>query len=168
MVEVRNARRSDRQAIRDLHVESVRELAPAAYREAVVDAWVGDEERDPANYEVTADESAFFVADVEGDVVGFGEIVSREGATSAYDMAADAEVRAVYVAPDWAGDGIGSALLAELESWGRERDLKTVVLTASLNAVDFYEARGYEQVRERTHTFGGEVEGPVVVMRKSL
>jgi len=168
MVDVRSARLADRPTIRDLHVASVRELAPAAYRDAVVEAWIGDEERDPANYEVTADDVVFLVATDDGEVVGFAEIATGPDATAEYDVPGDAAVRAVYVAPDRAGEGIGTELLAELERRGRQRGVETVLVTASLNALGFYESRGYERVGERTHVLGGEVEGTVVVLRKRL
>jgi putative acetyltransferase len=178
MVEVRDATRDDRRAVRDVHVASVRALGPEAYDERQVAAWTGDEDRDPSNYQVDGDDVVFLVA-VDGaagddgfsgadgeNVVGFGEL--RVGTPEGYELDADAEVRAVYVAPDWAGEGVGTALLRELESRARERGVGTVVLTASRNAVPFYEARGYERVRETTHEFGGEVEGAVVVMRTEL
>lgn len=168
MVEVRDARPADRREIRDLHAASVRELAPAAYSESVVEAWVGDEERDPANYEVEADDAVFLVAEEGEEVVGFAELYVGDDATAEYDVPADAEVRAVYVAPDHAGEGIGTDLLRELERRGRERGVETAVLTASMNAVPFDESRGYERLREREHAFGGEVEGAVVVMRNAL
>jgi putative acetyltransferase len=180
MVEVRAARREDRRALRDVHVASVRGLGGEAYDEQVVDAWVGDEERDPGQYRVEGDDVAFLVAVDDGgeesadvtdatsnapdEVVGFGEL--RVGEPEEYDVEADAEIRAMYVAPDYAGEGVGTALLDELESRARERDVESVVLTASLNAVPFYERHGYERLRENRHTFGGEVTGRVVEMRK--
>lgn len=169
MVEVRDAKPTDRPAIRDLHVDSVRELAPAAYREAVVEAWVGDEERDPANYEVTAENAVFLVAVADdGEVVGFAELAVGPDAAAEYDVGADAEVRAVYVAPGRADEGVGTELLSELERRGGARGVETLVLTASLNALGFYESHGYERVAERTHAFGGDAEAPVVVLRKRI
>lgn len=173
MVDVRDARRADRRAVRDLHVASVRELGPEAYDEQVVAAWVGDEDRDPRQYRVEGEAVVFLVAvddacggDDDEAVVGFGEL--RVGEPEGYDVDADAEVRAMYVAPDRAGEGVGTALLRELEARAREHGVESVVLTASLNAVPFYERRGYGRVHERTHEFGGEAEGRVVEMRKRL
>ncbi|MEF8801711.1 MAG: GNAT family N-acetyltransferase [Halolamina sp.] len=178
MVEVREARREDRRAVRDVHVASVRGLGGEAYDEQVVDAWAGDEERDPDNYRVEGDDVAFLVAveDSAGgdghendngtgdEVVGFGEL--RVGEPEEYEVSADAEIRAMYVAPDHASEGVGTALFRELESRARERDVESVVLTASLNAVPFYERHGFERLREKRHEFGGEVTGRVVEMRK--
>lgn len=171
MVEVRDARPEDRRAVRDVHVASVQGLGGEAYGEQVVNAWTGDENRDPSAYRVDGEDVEFIVAvdgaaENEEPVVGFGEL--RLGEPDEYDVEADAEIRAMYVAPDRAGEGVGTALLRELEARGRERDVATVVLTASLNAVPFYEHHGFDRLREKTHEFGGEAEGLVVEMQKRL
>jgi len=173
MVEVRDARAADRRAVRDVHVASVRGLGGKMYNEDVVAAWIGDEDRDPENYRVEGDDVEFLVAvddalsePEERPVVGFAEL--RVGEPEEYDVEADAEIRAMYVAPEHADDGVGTALVHELESRACQHGLETIVLTASLNALSFYERRGFERVRERTHEFGGEVPGRVVEMRKTL
>ncbi|MEM4780046.1 MAG: GNAT family N-acetyltransferase, partial [Halalkalicoccus sp.] len=85
---------------------------------------------------------------------------------------ADAEVTGVYVDPSAARQGIGSTLLADLERYGRERGVRTLALSASLNAVPFYQAHGYERVREYRHEFSNHestgVEGIVVEMATRL
>lgn len=168
MVELREATPSDRPAIRDVHVDSVRGLAAAAYDDAVIDAWTGDEDRDPSVYGIDDEDTVFLVADDRGEVVGFGELADGPDATASYDLAADAEIRAVYVGPEHAGEGVGSALLRELEGEGRDHGVSTVVLTASVNATAFYEHHGYERIERTTYAFGQNASGPVVVMRKRL
>jgi GNAT superfamily N-acetyltransferase len=168
MVHVRDAKPADRRGIRDVHVASVRELGTAAYGDEVVQAWVGDEARDPAPFDVTAEDAVFLDAEDDGDVVGLAELRTGPAASEEYEADADAEVRAVYVAPDCAGEGVGTALLKELKHRGSMRGVSAAVLTASLNAVQFYEANGYERVTESTHAFGEDVEGDVIVMRTRL
>lgn len=168
MVEVREAEPADRRAIRDVHVASVRGLAADSYDDAVIEAWTGDEDRDPSVYAVDDEDAVFLVADDGGGVVGFGELADGPDATASYDVVADAEIGAVYVAPDRAGEGVGSALLRELETRARPRGVSTVVLTASVNAVAFYEHHGYERVERTAYAFGENASGPVVVMRKRL
>lgn len=195
MVTVRDATDADRVAVRDLHVESVRALGPRAYDDAVVRAWVGDEDRDPGVYPIGEPDVEFLVADRGGEVAGFGEVAPADPADydvvagdSGFDVASDGrnsdaptdaaadsdaeaahgEVRAVYVHPDHARRGVGTALLSELERRARKRGFEALVLTASLNAVPFYEHRGYEAVEELVYEFGGEAEGIAVVMRKRL
>jgi len=130
----------------------------------VVDAWAG--ETDPDDYAIESEDNRFVVADADGRVVGFGELVFDPGEYLAASV--DAEVRAVYVRPETAGEGVGSALLADLERAARERGIDCLGLWASLNAVPFYEARGYERVGERADEFGGEVTGRAIEMQTEL
>lgn len=62
---------------------------------------------------------------------------------------------------------VGSALLAEIEGYARGSGLGSLELSASMNAVGFYERAGYERVREARHDTGG-VDLDVVVFRKTL
>lgn len=54
-----------------------------------------------------------------------------------------AEVRSVYVHPDFARRGIARLLLLQVERRAREADVKTLTLLATLNAVPFYHRHGY-------------------------
>lgn len=75
---------------------------------------------------------------------------------------------AVYVRPEIAREGVGSALLAELERVAHERGIETLGLWASLPALPFYLAQGYERVAEHTHEFAPGVEGRIVEMQTEL
>lgn len=168
MVTLRDATSADAEAVRDVHAAAVRGPGSAVYDAEQVDAWAGD--RDPSEYDTAPDGADFVVAERDGRVVGFAELRPHGGG---YFEAVSAgpwtgEVRAVYVHPDAAGGSVGSALLAELERRARDRGLATLGLQASLNAVPFYEARGYERVAEVTHEFGEGVPGTAVEMRKQL
>jgi putative acetyltransferase len=140
-----------------------------AYDDEQVAAWARG--LDPEGYPIeTADR--FVVAEAQGAVVGFGELAVDPGEYLAAPV--DAEVRAVYVRPEVAREGVGSALLADLEAAARERGAETLGLWASLNAVPFYESQGYARVGERTHEFSGAderapgIEARVVEMRREL
>ena len=64
-------------------------------------------------------------------------------------MLEKSELRAVYVAPEGARQGCGSALVREIERTARDNKLTRLTLHASLNAEPFYVALGYD-VLERT------------------
>jgi putative acetyltransferase len=53
-------------------------------------------------------------------------------------------LEALYVAPDFACHGVGSALLDRLEALMRERGIAAVCAEASSNAKAFYLRRGYQ------------------------
>ena len=85
---------------------------------------------------------------------------------------ADTEITAVYVHPSAARQDVGTAVYTELEARARGRDARSLGLTASLDAVPFYEAHEYERVGEVSHEFSAReatgVAGTVVDMRKRL
>jgi putative acetyltransferase len=163
-VRVRDATPRDAPAICRVHEAAIAAFGPDAYDDAQVAAWRGD--RSAADYEVGADGERWLVAERGGALAGFGVVV--EGVGEEFGVESDAEVQAVYVHPEAARSGVGTALLAALEGHAREFGADDAALHASLNAVGFYERRGYERVAERDHEFGDGVTGTVVEMRTEL
>jgi putative acetyltransferase len=161
---VREATPDDAAAVNSVHLDSVAGLGPAAYDEAQVAAWA--QGADPSDYQLDDEDNHFVVAEADGEVRGFGELAFDPG--EYLEPPVDVEVKAVYVHPAVVRQGVGSALLAELERAARENGDEAVGLRASKNAVPLYEARGYDRVAERDHEFGGEVPGTVVEMRTEL
>lgn len=154
-MQVRPATPDDTQVLPELHSASVETLAVDAYDGEQVAAWAKRGERAPADY--TLDEGYFVVAERVDEVAGFGHLIPDE-----------CEVRAVYVHPDHARCGVGTALLAHLEGYARALDLPHLELTSSRNAVGFYERAGYERVEATTHETRPEVALPVTRMRKDI
>ena len=95
-------------------------------------------------------ERQVFVAMEAGRLVG---TASRDGAV----------VRAVFVAPDAQGGGIGRALMAAVERAAEAAGVATLTLQSSLTATGFYDRLGYRSVRENQH--GEEL---TIVMEKRL
>lgn len=155
MASIRPARPADAGAIVRLHEAAIRERGPVAYDEDQVDAWAAN--KDPDRYPIDDPDSHFVVATRAGTVAGFGELVPDER-----------EVRAVYVHPDHAGDGVGTAILDHLEGTAREEGLEGLELLSSKNAVGFYERRGWEPVGNVDHEPTGGVVLECTRMRKRL
>ena len=86
----------------------------------------------PEGYLQAIATNPFFVAILNGDVVGFSELDHQTG-----------EVRAVYVQPTCVRQGIGRKLLQAVETAACERSITRLHLHATLNAVSFYQAHGY-------------------------
>lgn len=168
-MEIREATPDDVEAIREVHAESIVGLGPEAYSEEQVEAWAAGCESADYAVAIESDDIRFVVAERD-DVQGFGSL--SFGTPDGYEASVDAEVTGVYVRPSAVRTGIGSAILDDLERNARERGARTLGLSASLNAVPFYAACGYERVRERRHTFSASaptgVEGTVVEMKKRL
>ena len=102
------------------------------------------------------EEIAFFVAEDDGEVVGF--------ASAEQTWADEVELHTLYVHPDRWGEGVGSALFDRVESWARARDVDRVAAAAlSENAVaaGFLEALGFERGTEAHAEVAGELHPEV-------
>ncbi|WP_255150964.1 GNAT family N-acetyltransferase [Halorarius halobius] len=171
-MQVRVATSEDAEALPDLHSAAVEAFGHGHYTDEQVDDWAKRGERSADDYPVGEAGEHFTVCVVRpedtprdtrtatdgsrerrGAVAGFGHLAIEERA-----------VHAVYVHPDHARAGVGSALLAELEGFARGQGIEALSLQSSLNAVGFYERSGYERVED------GESPGglPVIEMRKRL
>ena len=150
---LRRAERADAPSICGMHVASIRAYCAGRYTPTQIEAWAGPKRPEWYTRAMAAGE-VMFVAESAGQIVGFAAL---DGA----------QVKAVYVAPGWTGRGVGSALLAAVETHAAAADVFELHLESSLNAVDFYLARGYAQVRDSIHRMG-DVEIPCVTMRKRL
>ncbi|MDL5361623.1 GNAT family N-acetyltransferase [Halalkalicoccus sp. NIPERK01] len=169
-MEIREATPGDAEIIQEVHVASITELGPEAYSESQVEAWaMGCKSADYAGA-IESDDAYFVVAEDREGVRGFGSLSLDP--SEGYEASVDAEVTGVYVDPSVARRGVGSAILADLERHAREHGVRTLGLSASLNALPFYEAHGYERVREYRHEFSAHestaVEGTVVEMTMQL
>jgi putative acetyltransferase len=81
-------------------------------------------------------EMEIWVVELNSRVVGWGAIRGDR-------------LEGLYMDPDFAGQGMGTALLTRLEGLMRGRDILTIRAEASLNAEDFYLRRGYQPVGPR-------------------
>lgn len=96
-------------------------------------------------------QSIIFVAEVEGEVIGFANYspINQDRVT---------ELIAIYLYSDYRGKGIGTALL---EAGIRElRSVKEIHLNVEKNnhiGMNFYEAKGFEVISEFDDDFDGHM-----------
>jgi GNAT superfamily N-acetyltransferase len=106
------------------------------------------------------------------DVIGpYDTVVAESGgrlAGVAQIDPAEGRLRALFVAPELQGEGLGRTLLAAAERLARAHGLTQLHGAMALNAVPFYAAAGFERYvgHERLMSAGSYV--PVVPMWKSL
>jgi putative acetyltransferase len=138
-VTVRRMRAQDARSFLEVHHAAVRRLAAADYPPDVIDAWAPLPISDEAVDRVAAASAGQIrlVAEIGGEIVGIGEIVPELN-----------ELRACYVIPKAARQGVGSALVREIEHIARAHGLAHLQLDASLTSEPFYLSLGYT-VRER-------------------
>lgn len=157
-LDIRRARPDETDRIRELTREAMRETP-----EWVPDA--PDEDlRDVAGHYLDVEGCEFLVGVVQGGdgdaIVGTGAYVPVEGwmADQFDSVAASAELTRMRVAPEFQGQGIGSAMYRELESRARDDGYREFVLntgTENETARGFYESHGFDCVRELTVEFDG-------------
>ena len=155
MTSVRRATPDDARAVAEVHVETWRATYVGVMPQAVLDG-LDVEERERAWRERTSsEESATFVGEREGRVVGFvsvGPCREAEGT---------GEVYAIYVLPAAWGTGAGLALMHAGVAWLAERWTEAVLWVAAQNprARRFYQRYGWTPESTRVE----EVEPGVCV-----
>ena len=106
------------------------------------------------------DRSIVYVAEVDGIVVGFTNYSNvRDGGV--------VELAAIYLDPDFQGKGIGSALIQQAVT---ELDgIKEIYLNVEKEntiGMNFYQAKGFEIVKESEEEFEGHILKPVRMVKR--
>ena len=148
---LRPATHADRAALELLIARSARELSAADYRpEQIEGALQGAFGVDSQ----LIDDGTYFVAEGDGHLVGcggwsrrrtlFGGDSHSERNAGELDPHTDAaRIRAFFVDPDHARQGIGRALLERCENEARARGFRRCELMGTLPGVRLYQALGY-------------------------
>ena len=96
---------------------------------------------------------------------GGDQYASRED--SLLDPARDAaKIRAFFVHPDWARQGIGTLILEACENAAREAGFTRLEMGATLSGVAFYRAKGYAEVENHSVPLNNGETLPIVRMKK--
>lgn len=132
----RPATEADLAVLWALRTRAVRISCASHYPPEVIDTWSAA--APPATMPLLVRAGGGIVAEDAGRLLGYAVLDAETG-----------EVDAVFVDPGAHGQGIGRALLAALEAMARAQDLDRLFLSASLNAVPFYERAGFRALRER-------------------
>lgn len=105
--------------------------------------------------------SDIFVAEIDGKVVGFAQFMSP-------DRQGKAQLIALYLVPDYQGQGLGTALLNEgLKQLAPVSELYLHVERDNHQGRRFYQAKGFEVVDEFTEDFGGHTLNTIkMVLRR--
>ena len=152
---IRRATDQDRQGIWIVHARAIREVCSQSYSEEQVTSWSGL--LSPASYVAAIRERFLVVCEDANSIAGFGQLNQASG-----------EVEAVSVLPDRQREGIGTALLRSLEEAARAAGLTQLSLSATTNAVSFYEQAGYTRGASAVHRLPNGVDLPCIRMSKAL
>ena len=152
---IRTATSADPVSLSAVQASSIRSLCRSHYDATQLEPWVA--RRTPELFERVLEHQELHVAEEDGRIVGYGQVDLESG-----------QIVAVYVIPEAAGHGVGSALLAHLEDQARMHGWPRVHLTTTLNALPFFEKHGYERVGPFDYEVATDVILPCVNMRKAF
>jgi GNAT superfamily N-acetyltransferase len=175
-VSLRKATPEDVPVLERVIAASARGLSRQDYTDAQVEAALGS--AFGVDSELIRD-GTYFVAEAEGEIVACGGWSRRQtrfgsdrqpGRQSALlDPAVDAaRIRAFFVRPDRARQGIGRALLERCEAEARAHGFRAVELVATLPGRRLYQVFGYTEGEPFAHPLEGGVTIEFVPMRKDL
>ena len=152
---IRAALTSDVEAIAVVHAAAIREVCAQVYEPSQIHAWISGKTLE--RYRRAVAEHPVFVAVHDGSVVGFSEFEPKTE-----------EVFAVYVHPAFLRQRVGSALLGALEKSAAEHGLSRLHLHATINAIPFYRAHGFELDAMTSFPLGAEASLACARMHKTL
>ncbi|HET7658165.1 MAG TPA: GNAT family N-acetyltransferase [Bacillales bacterium] len=154
---IRPAQLKDAEAICEVHKSAIRGLCSSHYQKDEIEAWTSMPKPEAYRSVMADDKKLLLVAEQNDEIVGFGQVDFR-----------NQEIEAVYVSPEVAGSGVGKKLLTELEDASRKEGLKTLRLSASLNACGFYKKAGYRKLDNTKHTLRSGIQIGCVNMEKKI
>jgi N-acetylglutamate synthase-like GNAT family acetyltransferase len=151
--QIRKAHGADQPALAQLIARSARELGLCDYRSEQLEAAL----RGAFGVDTQLiDDGTYFVAESAGAIVGCGgwsrrrtlfggDSYGRRDATELDPTVDAARIRAFFVDPTHARQGIGRALLARCEAEARAQGFAHFELMSTLTGVKLYQALGYQQ-----------------------
>lgn len=138
-----------------MHKASINTLCRSHYTPAQIEAWA--EPKRPEHYEPLIRDLTVFVMEEGDDIVAFAALDSTA-----------ADIRALYVAPEVVGRGVGTRILDALEFEARRLAIPRLTVSATLNSIGFYAARGYSSTGAAENVLPQGVSLPCVRMEKTL
>lgn len=173
---LRTARLGDRAQIEQLIIDSARGLSREDYTNEQIEAAI------TAVFGVDTDliyDGTYFVAEHAGTLIGcggwskrktlFGSDRYAQRETGMLDPRQEpAKIRAFFVHPNWARQGVGRALLHICEAEAKANGFHTLELMATLPGVKLYRALGYIGSDRVIYKIGDSIDIEFVPMRKTL
>lgn len=169
---IRPAVFEDQQALLSLHARSMRVFGAQHYDQEVIDAFIV--RCVPLDRQLIADRT-YFVAEAPGrhgatKLIGSGGFSFRRPSHAAANADGQAcpTVRAVYVDPKFARQGIGRAIMAHIEGRMLAIGERHAVLASTLPGIPFYRRLGWTGQRPVMMGLPGGLDLMAMAMSKRL
>lgn len=143
MVNVRRYQAGEEEEIWSLYYHTTRLINGQDYTADQVRRWAPDEK--PPDWNERLKEKNPFVAEVNGQIVGFAELDP------------DGHIDKFYCHHLWQRQGVGKLLLAAIEREAVQRKIGLLFSDISVTAHDFFLSRGFKIVGERDNWVCGAV-----------
>lgn len=153
---IRAARKSDHEDMDALFRASVKALCADFYPPGVIEHWAGK----PVPGRILRGQTQgdeHFVLTRRGRLAAFGALNLQKEL-----------LEALFVAPEFAGHGVGRELLEFLLDLARSAGLTRIRVNSSMNAVGFYEANGFVEYGRGDFDLGGGVTLDSVFLAREL
>jgi len=151
---IRKARVEEAQAIIDLHADTVRRVNSRDYTPEQIDAWLG--KRKVEITEAMIRDGQYYVCvSADGDLLGVGNIKGNR-------------LFGLYVSAGHQGEGVGSALLGQMEADALRSGVAEIETESTLTAEGFYKSHGYQEVERKTLSIVNGQTLEVVGIKKTL
>ena len=160
MITYRKAFSVDAQALLQTRRDAVLCRPTEKYSRTILEAWapVIDQATICLETEKLADPDRItIVAEDQGKVVGLCTLGVSEGL-----------LKQCYVLPEYGGMGIARELVKQIEIIAKELGLKSLTLSSSLLAFDFYKKQGYVELNHYHYELNNGLQMPCVMMEKNL
>jgi putative acetyltransferase len=146
MIEIRNYREADCEALAGIFQRAMREIARKDYSPVQVMAWAPDA-RDMAEFAARRTAKPTFVAEYDGQLAGFT------------DLDGDGHIDMLYVNPDCQRRGVASAMLRFLADRAQSERRKRLHSEVSITARPVFERHGFKVLAYQTVQTNGQALG---------
>lgn len=155
MFTLRRAVAEDAPTLWTIRHDAILRTCRGHYPDALLERWASGPM--PESFPRNIEDGHFIVGIADTRIAGFAAL-----------KIACAEIAAMFVAPDLGRCGLGKSLLARLEDEAASAGLRTLGLSASLNAVAFYRAAGYRSIGATRYTTSAGANIVCMRMEKQL
>lgn len=175
---IRKATLADQHQISDLIAKSVKGLSREDYSEKQIELSI--KTVFGVDIDLISDQTYFVVETENGEIIGCGGWSKRKTlyGASGYEQSRDsnllnpeidsAKIRAFFIHPNFARQGIGTAILDACEQEATAHGFKSAEMMATLPGVKLYKVRGYTGDEEVKVSIGKNEEIICIKMRKNL
>lgn len=150
---IRLARPEDAAALLRITTQSVHGLARGSYTADQIDNWMNGRTAEANLPKIEAGQ--VHVALLDGACVGYIDVVRGE-------------INRLFILPDYAGQGVGRALMEMGLSLAREGDTGPVCVEATVNAEPFYTRLGFVTVGHGYFSGGLAETPPIEIVKMEL